>query len=45
MDIKKIIEKYDLHGEVKSIQESHTGNINSTYIIHIYNFIFTLCSN
>ena len=35
MDIKKIIEKYDLHGEVKSIQESHTGNINSTYIISV----------
>ncbi len=35
MDIKKIISSFDFRGEIKDIQESYTGNINSTYIITV----------
>lgn len=35
MDIKEIVKQFKLNGDIINIEESHTGNINNTYIISV----------
>ncbi len=40
--MKKVIDKFDFKGEIKSVKENKTGLINSTFIVSTCNFKYVL---